>query len=613
MHMSERNFILVALSALLIAALTGFVLTREGAGPVLSAGKAQSAPAKLVDRSPLETAHSLSNIASTAAEQQLATDAVRIADHEVDMAFVTALQLAQQRPATQSSEIKDINAHITLLQSRLQQVQDQVIQLTKLAANPGKSDAHAIQQQLEIAQARVELLKDALDDAQQDLVRAGGDPQAQIKQELEAHEALEHASATSTAAKPILFNVEGNLVGQFRTWQRLRGNQTRLLQARQQAESYAGTLARKHEALEKGVSDTFSDEDTSVQESEAAPTSPTNQTEHAAKMAKLNSLSQNTKALATYDKRIQAEQQLAGLYGQWADILAGQRRVAMHAILRSLLWILLALIFLVVAEGLIERYYMRLGRDRRRVGTMRLVLRFISQLIGVLIILLVLFGPPSQLSTVLALAAAGLTVALKDFIVAFFGWFVLMGRHGIRAGDWVEINGIGGEVVEVGLLRTILLETGNWNDAGHPTGRKVSCVNSFAVEGHYFNFTTAGQWLWDELDILIPSGEDPYYLTNAVLKLVSEQTQADATAAEQEWRRAAPHSAIQTFSAAPAINVRPTNLGVNLVVRYVVNAHKRYEVRTRLYQAIVGLLHSQKPARAGEEPVPADSLPQIRD
>ena len=91
---------------------------------------------------------------------------------------------------------------------------------------------------------------------------------------------------------------------------------------------------------------------------------------------------------------------------------------------------------------------------------MRLVLRFVSQLIGVLIILLVLFGAPSQLSTVLALAGAGLTVALKDFIVAFFGWFVLMGRHGIRAGDWVEINGIGGEVVEVGLA------------AHHPAGNR---------------------------------------------------------------------------------------------------------------------------------------------
>ena len=121
------------------------------------------------------------------------------------------------------------------------------------------------------------------------------------------------------------------------------------------------------------------------------------------------------------------------MYGQWAGVLDTQIRVVLHAILRSLLWVLLALIGLVVAEGLIEHFYMGLGADRRRLGTMRLVLRFVAQMIGVLIILLVLFGPPSQLSTVLALAGAGLTVALKDFIVAFFGWFVLMGRHGIRA------------------------------------------------------------------------------------------------------------------------------------------------------------------------------------
>ena len=120
-----------------------------------------------------------------------------------------------------------------------------------------------------------------------------------------------------------------------------------------------------------------------------------------------------------------------------------------------------------------------------------------------------LFGTPNQLSTIIGLATAGLTVVLKDFIVAFFGWFTLMGKNGIRVGDWVEINGVSGEVIEIGVLKTVLLELGNWTDTGHPTGRQVAFSNSFAMEGHYFNFSTAGQWLWDELEVTLPAGGDP--------------------------------------------------------------------------------------------------------
>ncbi len=607
MRVNARDGILLGLVLLLIAALVGFVLTREEAPAPSKQPVERAEPAKLVEQAPLETAHGLASIASTAPEQKLAEEAYRVADQEVDMAFASALQVAELHPPAQSSTTKALDERIQRMADRLQSVQQSIKHLTALSATPHKADDQAIQQQLELAQARATLLQDALDDAKGDLVRAGGDPQAEIKQELEEHEALQHGSAgpaANASSKPASFGIAGNLVSQFQTWRRLRGNYARLLAAKQQAETYATTLTRKHQALEKGMTDVLGDEGDS---SDSDSTAVADQSQQSAKVSQLTALSNNSKLMAQYDRRIQDEQQLAAIYGQWAGIVSLQIRAELHGILRSLLLIVLALIGIVLAEGFVERFYMKLGPDRRRMGTMRLVLRFVSQLVGVLVILLVLFGPPSQLSTVLALGAAGLTVALKDFIVAFFGWFILMGRHGINAGDWVEINGIGGEVVEVGLLRTILLETGNWNDAGHPTGRKVSFVNSYAIEGHYFNFTTAGQWLWDELDVLIPAGEDPYYLTNSVLKLVSEQTQADATQAEEEWKNAAKRSAIQAFSAAPAINVRPSNLGVNLVVRYVVNAQNRYEVRTRLYQAIVELLHAGKGAHAGEEPLPANS------
>jgi len=257
----------------------------------------------------------------------------------------------------------------------------------------------------------------------------------------------------------------------------------------------------------------------------------------------------------------------------------------------------LLIIFLAYLAGLlVSHFFAQTTAEKRRLFTLRAVVRFAVQVVAVLLIALVVFGAPNQTPTVLGLAGAGLTVALKDFIVGFFGWFVLMGRNGIRVGDWVEINGVVGEVIEIGLLRTVLLETGNWTDTGHPTGRKVAFVNSFAIEGHFFNFSTTGQWLWDELQVLIPQGENPYPIVEAVQKLAEEETRANASQAEKEWQRSAGNR-MRSLSVTPAIQLRPTVAGIELQVRYITSANERFAMRSRMYEKIVALLHGQ--ARTG--------------
>ncbi|HEV2500583.1 MAG TPA: mechanosensitive ion channel domain-containing protein, partial [Terriglobia bacterium] len=169
--------------------------------------------------------------------------------------------------------------------------------------------------------------------------------------------------------------------------------------------------------------------------------------------------------------------------------------------------------------------------------------------------------------------------------------FVLMGRNGIHVGDWVEINGVRGEVMEIGLLRTLLLETGNWTEAGHPTGRQVAFLNSYAVEGYFFNFSTAGQWMWDDLSLIIPKNEDPYPLIEQIRALVTKETEPSLREAEAEWRRAAHRSGFELFSAGTEINMTPGDSGTKLIVRYMTKAAERYEVRSRLSRALVKLLH----------------------
>src|ERR1035438_3473862 len=139
------------------------------------------------------------------------------------------------------------------------------------------------------------------------------------------------------------------------------------------------------------------------------------------------------------------------------------------------------------------------------------------------------------------------------------------------------------------------LETGNWTDSGHPTGRRVTFTNSFAIEGHYFNFSTSGQWLWDELQVVLPAGENPYPIVEAITKQVGEVTADSARQAEQERQRAVPSQGAKTFSGAPGIDVKPVVGGVEIAVRYITRANERFQLRARLYQSAVDLL-AQKPA-----------------
>jgi small-conductance mechanosensitive channel len=255
------------------------------------------------------------------------------------------------------------------------------------------------------------------------------------------------------------------------------------------------------------------------------------------------------------------------------------------------------LVLLFLLDGWLQRLLDRPKLDRRQVETLRSITRMSLRVVAVLIILLVVIGMPSQFATTIGIVGAGLTVALKDFIVAFFGWLVLMGRNGIRLGDWVEINGVSGEVTELGMFHTVLLETGNWSDSGHPTGRRVTFTNSFAIEGHYFNFSTSGQWLWDELQVVVPIGRDPYPIVEAISKQVEQATADSSHQAEQEWQRAVPAQRGKSFSGTPGVNVKPVVGGVEISVRYITRANERHLVRAKLYQRAVDLL--------GAKPSPA--------
>jgi small-conductance mechanosensitive channel len=597
------------LTVLLAVTLYGLWRNQDPPPPPAPPEATRNGAVPVIDQTTLATAQRLARRATTAEELPLAQSAVQTADHELDLAFSGALRAIEAHPPVLSPEALAIQARLEAAQKRLTADADTLNTLAQKMGQAAEADKADLQDQLDLVGSQVELDKDQIEDANNDLMAAGGNVHQRIQKAQEEHAAAERNLAAPEAVAPataLVANLHG-MVAQIRQWLTLRGKRRSLQQARSDVSASVAKLTAQRAQLV----DDFQSTQKRLAELNAArpahagappapktaapppatPATPASaDTAADTPLALTRRLAVDQSRLMLRDQRISARTKLAGIYGSWDGVVATQERQLTRNILTGTAIVIAALILLLFADRWLNRLLGGARIDRRQLATLRGVIGVALQLVAVLLILFVLIGMPGQFATVLGIAGAGLTVALKDFIVAFIGWFVLMGRNGIRIGDWVEINGVSGEVVELGMFHTVLLETGNWTDAGHPTGRHVTFTNSFAIEGHYFNFSTSGQWLWDELTVVVPFGHDPHAIAEAIQKQVVEETKDSTRQAEEEWQRASRGQRGTTLSAQPGIAVRPASGGVEIAVRYVTRASERYALRARLYQSAVRLL-----------------------
>jgi small-conductance mechanosensitive channel len=612
MNKVRQWIVVMGLLLLVVATIIGMIWSARptGTSPTGQAAKPSSATIPTVDQKPLETARRLATLAGTAEEQDFGHNALKLADHEVDLAFADALREAAEHPPQTTPELRQLEARAKQAESIVKADQDRIALLTRQVAAASGHDKDSLEDQLDVLKGQFELDQDELDDAKEDLQRAGGNPQGKLQRLLQEHEAAQHdqAAAAKMPGSSAANYQATNLLPLIQAWLELRDKQLQLATAQQDALQAIPALSHMHDALEQRNKAEEEQKQVTKQKAAGLTAAPAKSpsvadaaaSRQAAKetLSSLRHFSADQKTISDLDKRIQDQQELADTYSNWRAFLRSHQRAALHGILQCVLWILLIALVVYLIGRLTDNYFARLAPDKKRLISLRSVVWFAVQAVGLLLVAFVVFGMPSQMPTILGLAGAGLTVALKDFIVGFVGWFVLMGKNGIRIGDWVEINGVGGEVVEIGLLRTVLLETGNWTDTGHPTGRQVSFVNSYAIEGHYFNFSTSGQWLWDEMVLSVPGGENPYAVMDAIQKLVAKETEVNIRMAEEEWQNATTRYRVKSFSAAPAINLRPTGSGVEIHVRYITPAYERQTMRARISGAIVDLLHRKATPQA---------------
>lgn len=271
--------------------------------------------------------------------------------------------------------------------------------------------------------------------------------------------------------------------------------------------------------------------------------------------------------------------------------------------------------FLAVVLGLFALWRKAIFRyvtDYRRRYQYLLLRRLVLWFVIVLVIVFSLANQFGSLATFAGLLTAGVAVAMQNVILAVVGYFMLIGKFGVKVGDHVQVSGVTGEVVEIGLIRLHVMElTGTGADA-QPTGRIVAFANSivFQTAAGLFRQVPGTSFVWRETSFTLAAAEGDYRevekrLTDAVNSVFVE-LKSEYEKLGQRMEETLGSVAVGPLS--PALRFRLTPAGLEVVLRFPVEMRMADEIDNRVTQELLRAINQEPKLKVVAAEIPAIRL-----
>ncbi len=264
-----------------------------------------------------------------------------------------------------------------------------------------------------------------------------------------------------------------------------------------------------------------------------------------------------------------------------------------HSKLFTRLIILLVGIFTV---WLLVQLIKKRGLSRIKDNESRYRAKKISNFLGVFLLIilsLIVFSDELRgLSIALGVAGAGIAFALQEVIVSFAGWLTILFGGFYKPGDRVQLGGIKGDVMDIGVLRTTLMETGQWVGGDLYNGRIVLIANSFVFKEPVFNYSGDFPFLWDEVVIPIQYGSN-YEKCKEILMGLGKSVENEVTIeSKNKWKRLQLKYRLEDAKIEPAVTIVATDNWVEFTLRYVVDYKVRRSTKSNIMLSLLKEIES---------------------
>jgi small-conductance mechanosensitive channel len=192
-----------------------------------------------------------------------------------------------------------------------------------------------------------------------------------------------------------------------------------------------------------------------------------------------------------------------------------------------------------------------------------------------------------RLSFAVGIAGAGVAVALQDVVASLAGAFAIGFSRLYTAGDRVQIGDTRGDVIDVGLLRTTLIEIGNWVSRDLYSGRLVLMPNSMVLKGPVFNYSQGFGFIWDEIKVVLTTSSDCQFAREMLLRVANQSVGGFLVEAQTSWKTVSENYQNANPSLEPTVALVVNSGSLEFTVDYVVDYTQRSAMKDRLFTKIV--------------------------
>ncbi len=191
------------------------------------------------------------------------------------------------------------------------------------------------------------------------------------------------------------------------------------------------------------------------------------------------------------------------------------------------------------------------------------------------------------LTVAVAAASAGAAVALQEVIASSAGWLALSFGGIYRTGDRVRIGAVVGDVIDIGILRTTLMECGGWVKADLYNGTVVRVPNSHVLKEAVFNYSADFPFVWDEITVPVAHGSDHAAARTILERVVAEVCGDGAARAKLTWGEMVLRYRIEDAQIDPVVTIAANDNWIELTVRYIADFRARRRTKDLLFTKVL--------------------------